>query len=36
VYQAEGLAWLERQADIAEGIVAARQPPQPGYGGPPR
>jgi hypothetical protein len=28
MYQPDGLAWLERQADIAEAIIAARQAPQ--------
>jgi hypothetical protein len=27
--QADGLAWLERQADLAEAIVATRQAEQP-------
>jgi hypothetical protein len=26
-YQPDGLAWLERQADLAEAIIAARQAP---------
>jgi hypothetical protein len=25
MYQADGLAWLERQADLAEAIIATRQ-----------
>jgi hypothetical protein len=29
MYQADGLAWLERQADLAEAIVATRQAAQP-------
>jgi hypothetical protein len=29
MYQADGLAWLERQADIAEGIIASRRAPKP-------
>jgi len=29
MYQADGLAWLERQADVAEAIVAACQAAQP-------
>ena len=29
MYQADGLAWLERQADLAEAIVAARQAARP-------
>jgi predicted Fe-S protein YdhL (DUF1289 family) len=36
MYQPDGLAWLERQADLAEAIVAARQAArpssQPGHG----
>jgi hypothetical protein len=30
MYQADGLAWLERQADLAEAISAARQAARPG------
>ena len=29
MYQADGLAWLERQADTAEAIIATRQAAQP-------
>jgi hypothetical protein len=29
MYQADGLAWLERQADLAEAIIAIRQAAQP-------
>jgi hypothetical protein len=29
MYQADGLAWLERQADLAEAIVATRRAAQP-------
>jgi hypothetical protein len=28
MYQADGLAWLERQADIAEAIITTRKAPQ--------
>jgi hypothetical protein len=28
-YQPDGLAWLERQADLAEALVATRQASQP-------
>jgi hypothetical protein len=28
-YQPDGLAWLERQAEAAEAIIAARQAPRP-------
>jgi hypothetical protein len=35
MYQADGLAWLERQADIAQAIIATRQAPQPDQGEPP-
>jgi hypothetical protein len=30
MYQEPGLAWLERQAEVAEELVAGRQAPRPG------
>jgi hypothetical protein len=29
MYQPDGLAWLERQAEVAEAIIATRQAPSP-------
>jgi hypothetical protein len=32
MYQPDGLAWLQRQADTAQAIIATRQAPQPDQG----